>query len=324
MSNVKTCNKRSITQFVMQNTRYFIFVFLIVLFAVLSPKFLRWKNISNLLLTTTPLAVATVGTTFVILSGGIDLSIGSIILVSGSVGVYDGNTGVGFFPAMLAAIASGLLAGCFNGLLIAKFKLVPFLATLATSSFFRGLILQFGNSGYISCKDMTFMTTVTQTRILGIPLITWLLAVIVLLAELLLKKTSYGWHLYAVGNNAEAASKIGIKTGRIKFIAYAICGALAGVTGFLNMCMVGSVPTNFGEGQEFTIISAVVLGGVSLLGGKGNIFPGAIVGIFIFTMIENGMTLMSANAYFYTVVRAAVIFLAILIDSITKKNSELR
>lgn len=324
MNNTLEAKRAKGFSFVFRNARYFIFFGLIVVFTGMSQKFLGWQNISSLLLTTTPLAIATIGTTFVILTGGIDLSVGSIILLSGSVGVHVANTGAGFIPALLAAILAGCAAGCINGLLITRFKLVPFLATLATSALFRGLILQFGSSGYIICKDASFMMTVTQNRILGIPLITWILAVIVLVVEVLLKKTPFGWHLYAVGSNIEAAKKAGIKADRIKRTAYILCGALTGVTGFLNMCLVGSIPTNFGDGQEFTIISAAVLGGVSLLGGRGSVFPGAMIGIFIFTMIENGMTLISANAYFYTVIRAGVIFLAILIDSITKKSSELR
>ena len=103
-------------------------------------------------------------------------------------------------------------------------------------------------------------------------------------------------------------------------MVYVIGVLMVGITGFLNMCMIGAVPTNFGDGQEFMIISATVLGGVSLFGGKGNVFPGAIVGIFIFTIIENGMTVLSANAFFYTVMRGIVIFIAILIDSINNKG----
>lgn len=318
-------NKKSlIANTILSNTRYFIFVLLIVIFSLVSPKFLDWKNISSLIRTTTSLAIATVGITFVIITGGIDLSLGSIILVSGSAGIYAANAGAGLWLSLLASTCAGLLCGAFNGLLVAKFKLVPFLATLATMSFFKGLILQFGNDGYVILNDMNLLKTITTGTFLGLPSITYGLIIIVIVASILLKKTPFGWHLYAAGNNAEAAEKLGIKVGWLRFSAYAICGALTGITGFINMCMVGSVPTNFGDGQEFTIISAAVLGGVSLLGGQGSVFPGAIVGILIFTIIENGMTISSANPYFYTVLRAIVIFIAILIDSINKKHSELR
>jgi len=306
--------------FWLKNVRYIVFFGLIVIFSLMSSKFYAWNNISNLLLTTTPYAIAVVGMTFIILTGGIDLSVGAIILLSGSVAVYAANAGCNFFVSMLLAMAAGVAAGSLNGLLIAKFKFVPFLATLATMSFFRGFILQFGSSGYIMCKDPSFMMNVTQTKLLGIPVVFYLLVAIIIIAELILKKTSFGWHLYAVGNNNEAAEKIGISVTKIKFMVYVIGGLMVGITGFLNMCMIGAVPTNFGDGQEFMIISATVLGGVSLFGGKGNVFPGAIVGIFIFTIIENGMTVLSANAFFYTVMRGIVIFIAILIDSINNKG----
>lgn len=313
-------NKLKSSDFWLSNVRYIVFLGLIVLFCILSPKFYSWNNISNLLLTTTPYAIAVVGMTFIILTAGIDLSVGAIILLSGSVAVYAANAGCNFGMSLLLAMATGFGAGCLNGLLIAKFKFVPFLATLATMSFFKGFILQFGSSGYIMCKSPDFMMTVTQMKFIGIPVVVFILVAIIIFAYLILKKTPFGWHLYAVGNNEEAASKIGIKVTRIKFMVYALAGMLIGLSGFLNMCMVGAVPTNFGDGQEFTIISATVLGGVSLFGGKGNVFPGAIVGIFIFTIIENGMTILSANAFFYTVVRGIVIFIAIMIDSINNKG----
>ena len=315
----KLCN----ADFWLRNVRYIVFFGLIIIFSLLSPKFYAWKNISNLLLTTTPYAIAVVGMTFIILTAGIDLSVGTVILLTGSVAVYAANAGCNFVISLLLAMTTGFAAGSLNGLLIAKFRFVPFLATLATMSFFKGFILQFGSSGYIMCDNTSFMLTVTQSKLLGLPVVVYILIAIIVVAQIILLKTPFGWHLYAVGNNPEAATKIGIKVVRIKFFVYAIAGMLVGISGFMNMCMIGAVPTNFGDGQEFTIISATVLGGVSLFGGKGRVFPGAIVGILIFTMIENGMTVLAANAFFYTVVRGIVIFIAIMIDSI-KNKGELR
>lgn len=302
------------------NVRYIVFVALIIFFAAMSPKFLAWRNVSQLLLTTVPYAIAVIGTTFVMLTAGIDLSIGATILVTGSVAVYVGNTGAPFVVSLLAAMVAGFICGTINGVLVAKFNIVPFLATLATMSFYKGLILQFGAQGYIILRNMDYMMLITNTRILGIHVVVYILAIIIVLTQLLLKRTSFGWHLYAVGNNPTAAAKIGINVSNIKYWAYAISGILVGLCGFIQVCMVGAVSTGFGDGWEFTIISATVLGGVSLSGGKGNIFPGAIVGILIFMIIENGMTVIAANSYFFMVVRGIVIFLAVIIDSIRNKG----
>lgn len=306
--------------FWLRNVRYIVFFALIIFFAIMSPKFLATRNVTQVLLTTVPYAVAVIGTTFVMLTAGIDLSIGATILVTGSVAVYVGNTGAPFGVALLAAIGAGFICGAINGILVSKFNMVPFLATLATMSFYKGLILQFGAQGYIILSNMDYMMLITNTRIFGIHVVVYMLVVLIVVVQLLLKRTSFGWHLYAVGNNPVAAKKIGINVSRIKFWAYAISGILIGICGFVQVCMVGAVSTGFGDGWEFTIISAAVLGGVSLSGGKGNIFPGAIVGILIFMIIENGMTVIAANSYFFMVVRGIVIFLAVLIDSIRNKG----
>lgn len=321
----KAITKRKVlgADFWLRNIRYIIFFGLIIIFAAISPKFYSWNNISNLLLSTAPYGIAVVGMTFIILTAGIDLSVGAVVLLTGSMAVYAANAGWGFVPSLIVAMLTGFGAGALNGFLISRFKIVPFLATLATMSFFKGFTLMFGNSGYIMCNDPVIQDVITQQNLLGIPVIVYLFAAIVVIAQVILKKTQFGWHLYAVGNNAAAAEKIGIKVRNIKFAVYALSGLLVGVSGFMQMGMIGAVTTNFGTGQEFTIISATVLGGISLFGGKGSIWPGAIVGIFIFMIIENGMVIMGANPYAYTIVRGIVIFVAIMLDSIRNKG-ELR
>lgn len=306
--------------FWLRNVRYIVFIALIVFFTAMSPKFLAARNVTQVLLTTVPYAIAVIGTTFVMLTAGIDLSIGATILVTGSVAVYVGNAGAPFVVALLAAMAAGFLCGAINGILVSKFNMVPFLATLATMSFYKGLILQFGAQGYVILNNMDYMMLITNTRLFGVHVVVYMLAILIVIVQILLKRTSFGWHLYAVGNNPAAAKKIGINVPKVKFWAYAISGILIGICGFVQVCMVGAVSTGFGDGWEFTIISAAVLGGVSLSGGKGNIFPGAIVGILIFMIIENGMTVIAANSYFFMVVRGIVIFFAVLIDSIRNKG----
>jgi len=206
--------------------------------------------------------------------------------------------------------------GALNGVLIAKGKLIPILVTLATMSFFRGMVLVFTNERTPIHEDPTFRLFVYSNEILGVPVVVIMFFAIAIFAQYVLSKTKYGWHLRTVGFNIEAARKIGINVTAIIFSVYLICGVLVSLNGFIYLGMIGQIAANFGIGQEFLVISATVLGGVSLSGGKGNVLPGAIVGIFIITIIENGMGLISANPYAYAIVRGAVVFLAVFLDSI--------
>ncbi|MBN2325003.1 MAG: ABC transporter permease [Spirochaetes bacterium] len=302
---------------------YFLFIFLIIIFTILSKDFLTFDNIIYILLLTAPYGITVVGMTFVILTAGIDLSVGSIVFASGVTAIICGNAGFGVLISIFAAIVTGMIVGFINGLLISKWKIVPFLNTLATMMLVRGAALLYSSEGFVVIDDPRFMEVVTQWKLLGIPIIVFVFIIIAALGQIILRKTPIGWHLYAIGNNPMAAQKIGINVNRLTLLVYMICGTLAGLSGFIQVSLVGAVTSNFGTGQEFTIISATVLGGVSLFGGKGKILPGAVIGILIFTIIENALVLISANPYFYTIIRGFVIFLAVMLDSITNRG-ELR
>ncbi|MCL1895221.1 MAG: ABC transporter permease, partial [Clostridiales bacterium] len=256
------------------------------------------------------------GMTFVIITAGIDLSIGAVIFACGTVSVLAGNAGLGFFGSLVVTVLVGAGIGALNGLLIAKWKLIPILVTLATMNFFRGMVLVFTNERTPIHEDPAFRAFVYNQDVFGIPVVVILFFAIAAVAQYVLAKTKYGWHLRTVGFNAEAARKAGIKVAALTFSVYLICGILVSLNGFIYLGMIGQIAANFGIGQEFLVISATVLGGVSLSGGKGNVLPGAIVGIFIITIIENGMGLVSANPYAYAIVRGGVVFLAVFLDSI--------
>ena len=323
MSGLQEVKRALPEDFWYSKIRYIVFFGLIILFAVLDPRFLNPDNISNILSITVPYAMAVVGMTFVILAAGIDLSIGSIVFLSGAITVIIANNGGGLFLSLLGGTLGGLAVGMLNGVLIAHFKIVPFLTTLATMSIVRGLTVKFADGGFINLADGNISTLLNQSKVYIFPVTFIVLAGVVVLATLVLKKTKFGWHLYAMGNNYEAAQKSGIKVKRLTFWVYAICGLMAGVSGALQLGMFSAIVPTTGTTQEFMIISATVLGGVSLFGGKGSIWPGAIVGIFIFTIIENAMSVMGANPYFYDIARGIVIFFAIMLDSIRNKG-ELR
>ncbi len=299
---------------------YVIFAVLMIVFSIISEDFLTFDNIIYILLLTAPYGIMVVGMTFVILTAGIDLSIGSIVFGSGVVAIICGNANMGVLLSILVAVAAGMIVGLLNGYLISKWKIVPFLNTLAMMMIVRGVTMLYSSEGFMVIQDERFMQLVTECKVFGIPVIVILFMIIAIAGQILLSKTSFGWHLYAIGNNIAAAKKIGIKVELLTLLVYTICGALAGLSGFIQVSLVGAVTSNFGTGEEFTIVSATVLGGVSLFGGKGKILPGAVIGILIFIIIENALVLIDANPYLYTIIRGVIIFLAVMLDSIKNEG----
>lgn len=298
---------------------YVFFVLLIAVFSILSPKFLTFSNIIAILLQSASVGIAAVGMSFVLITAGIDLSVGSTIFFSATVCGYMIGKGAGLFPVILASMACGAVMGAINGIAIAHFHTAPFIATLATMTACRGLTLT------VSKAKAQYLTgpvqnLVMNSKILGVPTIVIAMLLVVIVGDVILRRTPFGRQLYAVGCNDKAAEKLGIRVKRIKFVAYLLAGITAGVAGLISSVRVGAVMPALGSGQEFVIISCVVLGGVSLFGGKGNILPGAFIGVLIISCIENGLVLINANPYLYTIIRGLVIYLSVMIDSIQNKG----
>ncbi len=301
---------------------YLVFAALVLVFSLVTPEFYDPVNIINILQQSAAIGVAAVGMVFVILTAGIDLSTGSTMYIAATVTAYFASRGAGLVPAILLSALCGALIGSINGLVISRWRVVPFIVTLAVQIILRGL------GSAISGQTLIYFTgtaqeILTQTMVLGVPIITIILLVIIAAGQFVLVKTSFGRQLFAIGNNAAAAEKVGINVRRKLFLVYLIAGAMAGLSGLISSVQVGAVTPEFGKGSEFLVISATVLGGVSLFGGKGAIFPGALIGVLIITCIENGLVLVGANPYLYTVVRGLVIFLAVMADSVRNKG-ELR
>ena len=294
---------------------YIVFFIMITGLSILTPKFYSPENIKHIFLYSAPLGIGVIGVTFVIVTQGYDLSTGMVMFLSAVNSAIMINNGYSFFFVVLVSVVCGILAGCVNGLLVAKFKVVPFIATLATMTAGRGftLILSKQQTLYINNNVGDF---IVKTRILGIPFIVYLLLVLAIIGQIVLTRTGYGRQLYAIGNHAVAARKIGIKVTLTTFSVYLISGACAALAGLISALQVGAVTPTLGDGTQFVITSAAVLGGVSLFGGRGNILPGALTGVLMFTIIENGLILMNANPYAYTIVRGLVIFLAVAVDCI--------
>jgi ribose transport system permease protein len=288
---------------------------LIAVFSTLSPRFLEAQNALNILVQSSSIAIAATGMTFVLLTGGIDLSQGSAMYLSGAIAgkiLLDGGPLPG---AMAAALLVGILCGGFNALAVVRFRMLPFIVTLATLYAFRGIGL-----GLTQTRAMNLPESILAlgSGRLGIPVPLWILGAVAVTAEVTLRRTRYGRQIYACGYNVEYARRAGVRTGIVLASVYAISGFCAALGGIVSLAQLGAVSPTFGNQREFAAIAAAVLGGTSLFGGRGSVVPGALLGAVLIQTVESGLVIVNADPYLYPMVLAGVIFLAALLDGIRK------
>lgn len=300
---------------------YLVFVVLIIFFTSINKNFLSVNNFRNLLQQTSSSCIAAAGLVFVLLTGGIDISISSIMyIVAVLSATLTGSGQLNFFTAILMSLIVGSLIGTINGWLVAKMKMPPLIVTLSMTYIIRGI-----GVGIVGIQTIMFNSDVgkfiVKTRLFGIiPLIVLMMIIILIIIQFILSRTLFGRQFFAIGNNRIGAEKIGIPVEKRIWAAYIICGAMAGLAGLVSGAQVGMVSPTFANGQEFIIISATVLGGVSLFGGKGSAFPNAFLGVLIIMCIENGLVMAKTNMYAYTIVRGCIIFMAVMLDSMRNKG----
>ncbi len=302
---------------------------LCVVIGLLSDKFFTVSNFWNVLRQISVNICISTGMTLVVLMAGIDLSVGSVLALSGAVtaGLYKSgiefptqNLFVGFtlLGGILAGILVGGLLGLFNGVAITRFKVPPFVATLAMLTVARGLTMLWTQGFPISGlgKDFAFFGT---GWFLGVPVPVWISALVVVLAILLSNKTKIGRYIYAIGGNENAARLSGININRVKVIVYTLAGVLAAVGGLMVTSRLDSAQPNAGTGYELDSIAAVVIGGTSLSGGKGSI-GGTVLGAIIIGVLNNGLVLLNVSPFWQQVVKGLVILIAVVIDKANTKN----
>lgn len=290
-----------------------LFALVVLIFSLLSPQYFSLQNLVNILIQASALGIIATGMTFVLITAGIDLSVGSVMFLAG---VIAGKMAVGGQPVWMAVagvLLVGLLFGLVNALLVYRLRIVPFIVTLATFYIGRGLGLYISQTRAINLPDAFLQ--IGQARIIGIPSPIVFLAVVILLAHLILNYTSFGRYTYAVGHNREKALKAGIPVNRILLGVYIICGFCAALGGLVSLAQLGAVSPTFGYQSEFTAIAAAVLGGTSLFGGRGSVFPGTLVGAVFIQSLQSGLVMVNADPYMYPVITGAVIFVIVLVDS---------
>jgi len=299
------------------------FGLLVIVFTLLNRNFLSFPNAINLLQQTASTGIAAAGLVFVLVSGGIDISMGSTIFLSSVIVTTLANRGMGLVGAFAVALGCGVAVGVLNGFFVAVLRVVPLIVTLASLYVVRGVAL-----ALTGVQSLFFFNDVGEAvayRRLGgvIPVVVIILVATLLVVQVVLSRTLFGRQLFAIGNNAAGAQVMGIRVRRNTFLTYVISGGLAGLAGLVSGAQVGAITPTFAEGQEFIIITSAILGGVSLFGGKGTAFPGAFLGVLIVMCIENGLVMAGANMYLYTIVRGVVIFFAVMLDCL-RNTGELR
>jgi len=289
-------------------------IILIIIVSVLNPSFLEPLNILNLLRQVSINALIAFGMTFVILTGGIDLSVGSILALSSA---FVANMLVAGFDPILAIIIGCLLGGVMgmiNGIMITKGKMAPFIATLATMTIFRGLTLVYTNGNPITGlgDSMTFQLFGRGYQFgIPVPAITMIITFAIL--WIVLHKTAFGRKTYAIGGNEKAAIVSGIKVSRVKIMIYSLAGLLSALAGAILTSRLNSAQPTAGTSYELDAIAAVVLGGTSLSGGRGRIV-GTLIGALIIGTLNNGLNLLGVSSFYQMVVKGIVIVIAVLID----------
>jgi ribose transport system permease protein len=290
-----------------------------------SPNFLTVDNGMNVLRQISINLCLSLGMTLVILSGGIDLSVGSVLALAGAIAAGLLKNGLALerfnvlvqftvFGAMLAGLATGVALGWFNGFVITRFKLPPFVATLGMLSIARGLTMLWTGGFPITGLGGRFGFIGTG-HLLGVPMPVWISAALALVFYGVTRRLRFGRHLFAVGGNERAAALSGLNVDRIKLGVYTLAGALAGVAGLLVTARLDSATPNAGLSYELDSIAAVVIGGTSLSGGRGSIF-GTVLGCLIIGVLNNGLFLLDVSPFWQQVVKGAVILAAVAMDKV--------
>ncbi|MEM9630878.1 MAG: ABC transporter permease [Pseudomonadota bacterium] len=307
---------------------------LVFAFSFGNDAFFTVNNGLTVLLQTSVIGLLGIGMTLVIITGGIDLSVGSVLALSGVVTGLSVKAGLPIAPAMAAGVLAGAACGLVNGFVITKMRITPFVATLGMMLIARGLALQLTGAAPISRLGEAFgwlgngslFRIVEQTGGIfpkvvfpGIPYPVILLAIIACLAAYLLNRRQAGRHIYATGSNEEAARLSGVLVDRTKIFAYTLSGALAGLAGNVLMSRLVTVQPNEGVMYELDAIAAAVIGGASLMGGVGNI-SGTMIGAFIIGVLRNGLNMAGVSAFIQQIVIGVIVILAVYVDQIRNRR----
>lgn len=295
-----------------------VFGIICLIISLITPQFLTLSNLTIIVTQVSINALLAFGVTFVIITGGIDLSLGSIVAVTGvtSAMLAHPDSYPILIPIVMGLLA-GLLMGAFNGFIITKSKIAPFIVTLGTMTIGRGLALILSDGRPVSNLSDSFNYLGSGT-VFGIPILILIFILVFALCSIILSKTILGRYIYAIGGNEQAARASGINIDRVKLSVYSISGLLAGLAGILLASRITTGQPNAGAGFELDAIAAVVIGGTSTAGGRGTM-TGTLIGVLLIGVINNGLDLLNVTSYYQQVVMGIIIIGAVIVDSLNQK-----
>ena len=292
----------------------FVFIVIILLCSIVEKNFFTWTNLTAIFRSCSALGIIALGMTYIIISGGIDLSVGSTFACCGAVLLTIQGAGVPLPIAILGSCVFGIFIGFFNGFFIAKFALPPFIVTLATQTLLRSVVKYITNGTTVmGVQEPVFMSIGNGSLFGGIPIAFVIFLIVALIMHVVLSKTKFGTYVYALGGNEDAAWYSGVNVKLHKLIVFMISGTCAGIAGIVLLGRVGAAAPTAGTGYETYAIAASIIGGTSFMGGKGKI-PGVVIGGLIIGLINYGMTALTIPSSYQKIVMGALIIISVAID----------
>ena len=294
-------------------------VVLVVIMALIAPYFWTTNNLLEVVRQVSAIAILAAGGTFVILTSGIDLSAGSALGVTAMVAIVMADSDAPWIVAVIVALLAGAIIGAINGVFIARFALPAFIVTLAALTYLRGFVYV-GTGGTTLVPENVGYSWIGQGNVLGIPVAAIIMLVVYVIGWFLLERTVFGRQIYAIGGNAQAAHLSGIPVRRVVFLVYVVAGLCAGIAGIIVSARLESAVPDLGTGYELNAIAAIVLGGTSLMGGRGSLL-GTLVGALFIAVLSNGMTLLNVQSFYQQIIMGAVILLAVFVDRVRRRDT---
>lgn len=291
---------------------------LCIVMSFLSDNFFSISNLLNVARQVSVTAISAVGMTLIIIIGGIDLSVGSILALSGIMAATVYNSSHSPILALVTGILAGAAVGLINGFVTAKGKIAGFITTLATMSVFRGISFIYTGGVPVEAANPNFKYFGTG-YFLNIPVPIIIMIIVLLMGSFIMNRTRFGRYIYAIGGNEQTSKWSGLKVDSVKIYVYMLSGLLTGLAGVILTARLASGQPYAGQGFELDVIAAVIVGGTSLAGGRGNI-SGTIIGVLLIGILSNGLTLLNVSSYYQMVIKGIIIILAVLIDTLGRRN----
>lgn len=306
------------TDLAVRHATYLIFAAVLIYYGLQAPAFLMPESLANIVKQSSFIGIAAIGMTFVLLTGGIDLSVGSVMFLAPLIaGFAMRELGVPVPVGFAVAIGAGLAMGIINAVFIVWLRVIPFIVTLATLFLFRGFGTWLTSSTAFDFDDD--FRAFGLSSLAGIPTPIIIFALVAIIAHVVLGHTTFGRQVYALGNDREAARKAGVNIRMVEAKVYVICSVCAAIAGFVLIAQIGRLDAGFGEGREFDVIAAAVLGGASLFGGVGSAF-GAVIGATLIQTVKLGLVFTGVNLYLQPMMQGLIILLAVLADGVREKR----